>query len=362
MVPGTWFGLVGYAATAMAFSFAVFLLHANPHAAANRRLALVLFFEGVLTAFIGTFLLFRVAGAGIALSAAAVPWFYLLFVGTLRFPWIGPLAGANVHRIILTGLILVLVIDSVMLIADPPAADLVKVVLGPGAYALASLYALAASIAAYRHAPRGTATRSQARAFVAAFGVRDLLFAIFFFLVILNVFRDGSGYGFSLPGGHLIVPPIILLIYIPLVAYGILRWQLLDIDLKVKWTFRRGTVLAVLAAAFFLAKETIEAFVPGEGMAANIGAAGLVAALLWPAWLATGALAERMMPGVDRTPGHLESRKADVYRAMFEEALADGRVRQKERAMLDGLAAQLGIGLSEASRLEAAARDRLGKV
>ncbi|HEX9817084.1 MAG TPA: hypothetical protein VGB18_08895, partial [Candidatus Thermoplasmatota archaeon] len=126
MVAGSWLGLVGYAATLVAFAFAAFLLHANPHAAANRRLALVLFFEGVFAAFLGTFVLFLdpavgrtplvlFAGTGFTLSAATVPWIYLLFLGTLRTPWVTPFAGPNAYRIVLTGLLLVLALDATML-------------------------------------------------------------------------------------------------------------------------------------------------------------------------------------------------------------------------------------------------------
>lgn len=41
-------------------------------------------------------------------------------------------------------------------------------------------------------------------------------------------------------------------IYVPLVAYGVLRLQLFDIGLRIKRTLKRGTVAAAFVATFFV--------------------------------------------------------------------------------------------------------------
>ena len=45
------------------------------------------------------------------------------------------------------------------------------------------------------------------------------------------------------------------LLAVPLIAYGILRAHLFDIDLRIRWTIKQSTVAAVFVAVFYLVAE-----------------------------------------------------------------------------------------------------------
>lgn len=159
---GSLLGLVGYLATLVAFAFAVFLFRTNPGAAANRRLAIVLVFEGIFAAFLGTYVLFYPPGPlretapggvtayGFAMTAAIIPWFYLLFLGTLRTPWVAPWAGRQATRITLVGAATVVLVVALARPLGLVVVEGIVVGIGPGAYAVVSFYALGVAISALR--------------------------------------------------------------------------------------------------------------------------------------------------------------------------------------------------------------------
>ena len=99
-------------------------------------------------------------------------------------------------------------------------------------------------------ADAGSAAR--AKAFVIAFGVRDTIWMFTFLLTALRV----SEYSDQLSEFWLVYTPILyvstVIVYVPLVAYGMLRTQLFDIDLRIKRTLKRSTVLAAFVAVFFI--------------------------------------------------------------------------------------------------------------
>jgi hypothetical protein len=96
------------------------------------------------------------------------------------------------------------------------------------------------------------------------------------------------------------------LFYVPLVAYDILRTQLFDIDLRIRWTIKQSTVAAAVAA----------------------------------------------MPNTVNTPEYAAFRKMQVYEAAVAEALQGGGISQKERALLDRLRDSLGISSADAAAVE----------
>ena len=65
------------------------------------------------------------------------------------------------------------------------------------------------------------------------------------------------------------------LISVPLIAYDILRSQLLDIDLGIRWTIKQSTLAAAVVAIFFMISEGANRF-----LSAELGAVGgLMAAM-----------------------------------------------------------------------------------
>ena len=73
------------------------------------------------------------------------------------------------------------------------------------------------------------------------------------------------------------------LVSVPVIAYGILRTQLFDIDLRVRWTIKQSTVAAVFVAVFYLVSEGVDRFLSSElGNLFGLFASALVVFFLAP--------------------------------------------------------------------------------
>ncbi|HVM44597.1 MAG TPA: hypothetical protein VM582_01580, partial [Candidatus Thermoplasmatota archaeon] len=155
--------------------------------------------------------------------------------------------------------------------------------------------------------------------------------------------------------------PLIWIVYIPLVGYGILRTQLFDIDIRLKRTVSRGTVAAIIVAIAFVVSELAAQLLSDRaGPFLGIAAAGVLVFAMAPLQRVADRLTNVAMPGVDaRSPAYVTYRKMEVYRAALEGALEDGDVTQKERAMLARLRGNLDIGDDDARALEADVRQAL---
>ena len=99
-------------------------------------------------------------------------------------------------------------------------------------------FALVASIVAWRNAPAGAA-RSRARSFALAFGFRDICWGVVYAGAIWLIFS--GKYAITEPDADdptqkalNILYACGTLFYVPLIAYGILRTHLFDIDLRIQ--------------------------------------------------------------------------------------------------------------------------------
>lgn len=140
-------------------------------------------------------------------------------------------------------------------------------------------------------------------------------------------------------------------------SYGILKAQLFDIDLKIKWTLRRGTLVGVFVAAFFVASAVAQQWLEQYGVIAGGAAVGLLLFAVRPIERAADKLADRAMPRVRDDKGYRTVRKLEVYRAAIDSALSDGDITPKERGMLAALAEHLGVAPMEMHEVERAARE-----
>lgn len=347
-----------------AWSAAAILLRTAPDRSLNRRLALVLFLEGL---WLGGGFLYVVDDRTVvvwlsvmALTAlAAVPFQYLSFLGVaLSTRLVRPFRS----RIAFVVLALVSIGAGLWVILEPwtfmgelyspewatwnfqfrpPGARLVQI------HGLASLFGLAVTLTAYFQAAPDSAARSRAKWFMIAFGVRDLFNAAAW--LSYPVLRPVPFWGdwVANQGGALIN-----IAYVALLAYAVLHVQLFDIDLKIKFALRQGTVGAVIAAGFFTGSELLEAVIPVEGTILGIVLAGGIVTLLRPLQRLAEGFANRVMPGVHATPAYVEGRKHEVYRATVEGTLEDGAITERERAILERLRRNLGISIEEAETLE----------
>ena len=177
---------------------------------------------------------------------------------------------------------------------------------------------------------------------VLAFAVNDLSYSTVMFLVQ--------------------VAAVALFCYVILTAYGVASSNLLDIDLRVKWTLARGTVAAVFIAVFFVVSEAAQTFL-SESLGPWIGllATGALVLVLSPLQRAGERFADAALPSVQDTPEYRSFRTLQIYGEALSDALADGQISPVERAILRRLAKSLDIDPAVAAELEAEVVEMAGQ-
>jgi hypothetical protein len=214
-------------------------------------------------------------------------------------------------------------------------------------FALSYVIGIVATLHAWRVASPGSRARTQARAYAAAFLVMDVAIASDSLLLLA---------GLSLPYDLWLVVYIAqslgILAGLGLLVRGLLRYQLFDFDLKVKWTLKRGTPVAIILGTFFVVSALAEQYLQQFGwIVGGLAVGGLLFALR-PIERAIDRMADRAMPKTTGTPEYLAQRKHEIYRAAIEDSLADGAVTAKERAVLVRLARNLELDGNDAMRIE----------
>lgn len=348
-----------------AWAEAVIVARTAPERSLNQRLALLLFLEGTATtlgavAFMiqdpGTF---RVVEAAALAFMATLPFQYPAFLAVaVDSPLVRPFRSRTAFGL----LALCSVVAAAWLLASPntfmgrlyapswatwnfhfrPAGERLAQLVG-----LASLLGLVAALDGYRRSRPGTAARSRAKWFAIAFGIRDAYTGLTF--VLYPVLRPIPVWGDLIYNSAW---SLALFFYVLLLAYGVLRWQLFDLDLKLKIALKRSTVGAVFGVAFFTGSYLLDQVIPVNGaLLGFLVSAGIVLALRPVQRFAEG-LANRLMGGVQDTPEYRRARKLQVYRAALEGAVADGVISERERSILRRLQQELGISEREAVRAE----------
>lgn len=154
---------------------------------------------------------------------------------------------------------------------------------------------------------------------------------------------------------------VFALVLAALVAYAMLRHQLFDLDVKVKWTISKGTVAAIFLAVFFVVANVAQN-VLGQRMGLVLGgaASGMLFFALAPLQRVAERIADTALPGV-KSPGDMtpEDRR-QAYREAARQAWSDGAMSRDERAMLDRLRETLRLPEAEAHRIEREASARPG--
>lgn len=356
-------GVPGLLAGLVAWAMAAFVYFARPDRLQNRLLALVFFVEGgIIGCGTGLMYLTDVASETRAwqivsiLFMLAAPFVYVLFLSTLETPLARSLKPRGVRRTVGIAALL----SPLLYYADPAgfvdgtfAWDYAPWQAATGPWftlmilvnGLVLVAALPFIVSAYRHAPHGSVARDKQRAFLTAFLLRDGLFGF-----LLTSYGLGIQYTDGLDG--IVLPALTTLVYMPVLAYGILRTQLFDIDLKIKWTLDRSTLAGIFIVAFLVVQETIEALLAIDGTIPGLAAAVLLGVAFRPLDRFTSRLADLVMPSVAATPEYLTDRKLAVYRAALEGAFEDGAVSLRERSILDRLREELGITAQAAAALE----------
>jgi len=204
------------------------------------------------------------------------------------------------------------------------------------------------------------ADRERARAFTLAFGIRDVIWTLTF------AYFTADYYGLIGPGIEeqsdmynsypMLLPlsyELAVIIYVPLVAYGVLRVQLFDIDLRIKRTLRRGTVAAAFVATYFVVSELASNYLSGHfGPILGILGTGALVFFLDPIQRAAERISNAAMPNTLATPEYESFRKLQVYDSAVRAALEDGHISARQRRVLDSMVQSMGIDWNVAQRME----------
>lgn len=217
------------------------------------------------------------------------------------------------------------------------------------------LFALVASINAW-YLSAGLA-RTRARIFAFAFGFRDICWTFVYSAALVPIWFVGLVTP-QMPGTpfwdlHSLVYICGTLVAVPLIAYGILRTQLFDIDLRIRWTIKQTTVAAALLTVVFLVSEGVSVFLSAElGNVAGLLAAAVVVFFLAPLQRFAERVASTAMPNTENTPEYATFRKMQVYETAVAEAREGGGISAKERSLLNRLRESLGISECDAAAIE----------
>lgn len=355
------FGILALAAVAMSWALAVVLFRVSTADSVARKLALLLVIEGV------------------TLGSSDAPWFVLAF----RVEFL------EAHPLLTTARNIVHVIGDCAMLALYPAFLAVALRTGmtrvflqrrtragllvaAGSFGflifVESLqrvgvtllflglvttfgYAFVASIQAWRAATG--AARSRALVFALAFGFRDLCWGYNYAFATWELWTDRIplANGQVDLGFYLYV--IGTLVSVPLIAYGILRTQLFDIDLRIRWTIKQSTIAGIFVALMFFISEGVSTFLSAElGGFAGLLAAAVVMFFLAPLQRFADRVATAAMPDTQNTPEYVAFRKMQVYEDALAEALHEDGISDRERALLVRLRDSLGIAQADAEAIE----------
>lgn len=360
--------LPGIAALVIGMLFAGFVYFVRPSGIQNRRLALVIFFES-LTWGTGAGLLFATTDFATAVGLQAIfqvgllvlPWVYLRFVATLD----SPLSSWMRHRAVDVALLIGALVSPLLYFQDrsrfvtgfdPVWYARWEAHLGPWfgsvmlVNGLATLFAVGVALhVVWRNRGASALARSRSRAYLYAFGIRDgMLLGLTLVVPLFAPFPPtGTWTDLVYANGA----PMATVLWIPVAALGILRSQLFDIDVKIKLTLERSTLIALFAGVAFLISELVENLFVGR-----LTDGRLVLSLAGAAALAflfrrmPQRLADRLMPGVE-DPANLDARREEVYRSACEGAMKDGVVDPRELSVLEHLRASLGLSNEEAAQI-----------
>lgn len=368
-------GFLGLALTVLAWGLAWIVYISGPRRAANRFLAVGLFLEGAtlgalrVKALTDSLVVDRGLNGIEFYALPFIPCLYLLFIGAaLPVPWLRFLRTTTVRTVVLAFASLLATLRFVVPeaylgeyveVTDPFGYPTLRG--SPGAFegpfllALAGvlLFGLVAAVAAYRRAPNRWA-RLRARAYLVAFGFRDITGGTgLIVFVAVNGDAGASTLDYFIAFWIL---PVVEIVFMLLVTYGILKVQLLDIDLKVRFAIKSGTLAAAFVAVFLIVAQVAEAvaqrYVGNVGWLLGAVAAGLLLFALTPLQRIAERVAHRAVPHARRIDEMALDERLDFYREQARIAWEDGALHRKERALLIGLRTRLGIPASDAERVE----------
>lgn len=151
-------------------------------------------------------------------------------------------------------------------------------------------------------------------------------------------------------------------LFVVLIAYAILKYQLFDIEVKMKRGIKYSIVMTSLAALLILFNESLEFFLMGSIFSEpvfSILGAFLLAVVFIPVNNWAQETVDKIFPNVSNSEQHYNLKKTEIYRAALEQAWVDGNPSEKEKAMLTRLREKLGLSERDHNKLEAETKTKL---
>lgn len=263
---------------------------------------------------------------GIVLALLIGALLAAVFVLTLRYP--KHAADASVRRQLVLMSAALLVYPAFAAAAGPYASRSLSLAVVPTTAAILVLTALAVLwLRNAAHSPEPRPARTMALLALAA-GLAGLLHVVF---------------GLELGHGITRVASVAVL------AYAILRHQLLGLDVTVRWTIKRGTVAGVFLAVFFVVSQIAQNTLSDYGTLLGGAAAGLLLFAIAPLQRAAERVADAAVPLAGEAP--VARGKEDSFRAALRLAMKDGRLAATEQREMAVLAEDLRIPARRAFEL-----------
>ncbi len=141
---------------------------------------------------------------------------------------------------------------------------------------------------------------------------------------------------------------------VALLAYAILKHQLFDIDVRLRFAVKGSTLAAIFVGVFFVVSEGAQQFFGDQYQNEYLGiaaAGGLVFAMA-PLQRLADRVATKAVPSADTQAG---LGPADFYRRQVETAWMDGAMTRREGIILGELRERLNLTEEQARRIEAEA-------
>ncbi len=365
--------LVTFISLAMCWSLAVVLWRASIRGSVGRRLAVLLVVEGMALATSGWIASLFGASADIfaryppfatiavLMHAFADCWMLVLYppflAMALKTPWTRIFGDKRVQwglAAVVALLYAGLALPLFKVLGTPAVPDYDSLAVPTGLlYAgLTVLFVFAFATSLYVwHTSSGMA-RKRARIFAIAFGSRDICWGFIYGSQIWYLWNANYEPVFLHVPPLFIFYPLGTLVAVPLIAYGILRSQLFDIDLRIRWTIKQSTLAGAVVAIVYVMSEGASRLLSDElGNIAGLLAAAVVVFFLAPLQRFADRIAQAAMPNTHDTPEYAAFRKLQVYEAAIGDALPGG-ISDKERALLHRLQESLGISDADAASIE----------
>jgi len=161
----------------------------------------------------------------------------------------------------------------------------------------------------------------------------------YFFIFIGNIFMNFFKYVLGTP--ILVSVPLLLMpVTMSIIAYGIIKENLFDIDLIIKRSIQYSLVTFALTGVFFLAEKLLESVVQievmGQTKLSGLISAGVVVISSMPLKSIGKKLTEKWFPDV-KIEDPLEAQKKrdlEIYEKLLRDVLAGGSIEWNEKRLL----------------------------